>query len=278
MNLVSLLWRDWQPTWNVDVIAALAACAYLTAARGIRSWPRWRTASFIGGVGAVVVALQSGIDPWGERRLSAHMVQHLLLLELAPLLLLGGRPALLLLRVTPRDRRPVLARWFARLSARARPLTCLGVFSVVVLATHLPGFYDATLSDGTLHELEHSLYLAAGLLLWWPVLDGDPVVSHRLNGLGRLIYVIVAMAPMTLIGAYLYRDATVLYQPYASAARTLGLSAISDQQQAGAIMWVLGSALMIAAGLWQAMAALVAEERRMQISEQAAAQYRRHGS
>ncbi len=270
MNLPSLLWRDWQPSWSIDVIAALAALTYLRAVRRVGGWSGWRTTSFVAGVGSVVVALQSGIDAYGDRSLSDHMIQHLLLLELAPLLLLGGRPAILLLRAAPRAHRPTLARRLMRLSRLTRPLSCLGLFSAVVLVTHLPGLYDATLSDTTVHELEHSVYLAAGLCLWWPVLDSDPVVSHRLNGLGRLVYIIAAMAPMTLIGAYLYRDPTVFYRPYASAARTLGISAISDQQQAGAIMWVLGSSLMVAVGLWQAMAALVAEERRLQVRERAA--------
>ncbi len=270
-DVPALLWRDWQPNWSVDVIAVVAGLAYLIAARRVRGWPSWRTASFVAGVGCVVVALQSGIDAFGDRMLSDHMIQHLLLLELAPLLLLGGRPAILTLRAAPRAHRPKIARRLMRLSPLTRPLSCLAIFSAVVLATHLPGFYDATLSDATLHELEHSLYLGAGLLLWWPMLDGDPVVSHRVGGLGRLVYVIAAMVPMTLIGAYLYRDPTVLYHPYAAAARTLGISAVGDQQRAGATMWVLGSSLMVAAGLWQVMAALVAEERRLQVSERAAA-------
>ena len=269
-SLPALLWHDWQPSWSVDALAMFAGLAYIVATRRVRNWPGWRTASFLAGVGCAVVALQSGIDAFDDRMLSDHMVQHLLLLELAPLLLLGGRPALLALRAAPRAHRPAIARRFMRLSRLTRPLSCLGIFSAVVLATHLPGFYDATLSDNTLHELEHSLYLGAGLFLWWPIMDGDPVVSHRVGGFGRLVYVIAAMAPMTLIGAYLYRDPTVLYHPYAATARTLGISAVSDQQQAGAIMWVLGSSLMVAAGLWQAMAALVAEERRLRISERAA--------
>ena len=253
------------------MVAALVVFAYLMATLRVSRWPRRRTASFLAGVGCVIVALQSGIGAFDDRMLSDHMIQHLLLLELAPLLLLGGRPAILVLRAAPRARRPAIARRFMRLSPVTHPLSCLGIFSAIVLATHLPGFYDATLSDNALHELEHSLYLVAGLFLWWPMLDGDPVVSRRLGGLGRLVYVIAAMVPMTLIGAYLYRDPTVLYQPYVAAARTVGISAIADQQDGGAIMWVLGSIVMVVAGLWQAMAALVAEERRLQVGERAAA-------
>jgi len=270
-SLPVLLWRDWQPGWSLDALAALWALAYLLATTRVSGWPARRTASFLAGIGCVMLALQSGLGAFDDRMLSDHMVQHLLLLELAPLLLLGGRPAILLLRAAPRANRSGIARWFTRLRLLTRPLVCLGLFYAVVLATHLPFFYDATLRDNSLHELEHGLYLTAGLFVWWPMLDGDPIVTHRLSGLGRMGYLIATMLPMTLIGAYLYRDPTLLYPAYAAPARSLGISAVIDQQQAGAIMWVLGSCTMVAAGLWQVMAALVAEERRMQVRERAAA-------
>jgi cytochrome c oxidase assembly factor CtaG len=79
-----------------------------------------------------------------------------------------------------------------------------------------------------------------------------------------------AMFPMTVLGAYLDRDPTLLYAPYAAPAHLLDVSAVVDQQQAGAIMWVLGSSLMVVCGIWQAMTALIAEERRMQSRERRA--------
>jgi putative copper resistance protein D len=268
-SLPTLLWRLWQPSWGIDAFAAAAALAYLVAATQISRWPVRRTASFLAGVGCVVVAVQSGIGAFDDRMLSDHMIQHLLLLELAPLLLLGGRPAILAMRSTPRTSRPAVARRVRLLAPLSHPLVCLAFFYVVVLATHLPAFYDATLRDGALHEFEHGLYLMAGVFVWWPMLDGDPVVAHRLSGLGRLTYMIAAMLPMTLIGAYLYWDQTLLYAAYRAPARSLGISAVMDQQEAGAIMWVLGSCILVVAGLWQVMAALSAEERRMQVRERA---------
>jgi cytochrome c oxidase assembly factor CtaG len=98
--------------------------------------------------------------------------------------------------------------------------------------------------------------------MWSPLLDGDPAPTHRLDGLGRLIYLIVAMLPMALVGAYLNRQPGLVYAPYGPAAHTLGISALEDQAHAGAIMWVLGDTVMVALGLWTAIAALVAEERR----------------
>jgi len=72
---------------------------------------------------------------------------------------------------------------------------------------------------------------------------------------------------MTLIGAYLNRATTVVYPAYIAPDRVLGISAVNDQQHAGALMWVLGSTVMIAVGIWQTMAALIAEERRHQQAE-----------
>jgi putative copper resistance protein D len=218
----------------------------------------------------VLIAVQSGIGAYDDQLLSDHMLQHLLLLELAPLLLLAGRPGILLLRAAPRQRRPALARRLMALRPLTHPLLCLGAFTVVVLVSHLAFFYDATLRSPALHEFEHGLYLLAGLLIWWPLLDGDPVPGYRLSGLGRLGYLIAAMVPMTLIGAYLDRHASLVYAPYAAPAHALGVSPLLDQQQAGVIMWVLGTVIMVAAGLWQAMAAMAAEERRLQVAERAA--------
>jgi putative membrane protein len=270
-SLLSLPWRDWQPTWSLDVIAALAAVAYLVAVSRVRRWPWWRSLSFLVGIAAVLIALQSGIGAYDDRLLSDHMVQHLLLLEVAPLLLLGGRPVILIMRTTPRAQRPAVARRVLALTPLTRPVFCLAFFYVVVLGTHVPAFYDATLTDNTLHEAEHAMYLVAGLFMWWPLVDADPVLSRRLNGLARLAYAMAAMLPMTVIGAFLYRDATLFYPAYAGPAHAVGVSAIADQQLGGSIMWVLGGVFMGLTGLWQVMAALVAEERRMQSRERAAA-------
>jgi putative copper resistance protein D len=264
----TLLWHDWQPAWSLDTLAILGALLYLIGTRRVRQrWPLHRTAAFLIGIGCVLVALQSGWDAYDDRLLSDHMVQHLLLLELAPLLLLAGRPGTLLLRSLPSANRRPLAQVLLRLRPVTHPIVCLVVFYAVVAVTHTPFFYDATLRHAGLHEAEHSLYLLAGAFMWWPILDGDPVPGRRLDGVGRLVYVIAAMLPMTLLGAYLDRAPTLLYPDYAAPAHAMGISALVDQQQAGAIMWVLGSTLMVLAGLWQAMAALVAEERRLQIRE-----------
>jgi putative membrane protein len=263
-----LLVSHWQLS-PVALAGPLACIAlYVWATTRVRSgWPVHATASFLGGVACLVVALQSGIGTFDDRLLSAHMVQHMLLLLLAPLLLLGGQPVLLAMRAVPARHRPGIARVLTGARRVTRPVACLAVFYAVVLLTHLPAFYDAALSHAALHALEHLLYLTAGVVLWWPVIDADPAPSRRLGGLGRLIYVLAAMPAMALVGGYLNRHPTLVYPSYGPPAHALGVSAITDQQQAGALMWVAGNVIMVAVGLWAALAALVAEERRLRSRE-----------
>jgi cytochrome c oxidase assembly factor CtaG len=270
-SLPSLLVTHWELSASVMAPAAGAAIVYGLAVRRARGrWPAWRTTSFVAGIGTIVIALQSGIDGYDAQLLSDHMVQHLLLLVVAPPLLLGGRPVLLALRTLPASRRRALARGLDRARRFTGPIQSLALFAAVILFTHLGAFYDATLRHAGLHDAEHALYVLAGLLVWSPLLDGDPAPRHRLSGLGRLAYLIAAMMPMALIGAYLNRHATLVYPPYGPPARTLGIAALNDQAQAGAIMWVAGGVVMMAVGLSAAVAAMVAEERR-QVAREARA-------
>jgi cytochrome c oxidase assembly factor CtaG len=264
----SLLVSHWQADPSVLVPVAAVAALYLLAAARLRArWPWRRTASFLAGLGCLLVALQSGIDAYDDRLLSVHMVQHTLILLLAPLLLLGGRPVVLGLAALPPARRGRPARVLARTRGLASPAGALAVFAGVVLLTHLPDFYDAAVRHAPIHYAEHALYVIAGLLMWSPLVDGDPAPRHRLSGLGRLGYLIVAMLPMAVVGAYLNRHATLVYPAYGPPAHALGVSALDDQGQAGAIMWVVGSSIMVAVGLWAALAAMVAEERRLMARE-----------
>ena len=267
-SLPSLLVSHWHPSGAPDLIAVAAGALYAWGTTRVRGrWPLSRTAAFAGGLACIVVATDSGIGAYDGQLLSVHMVQHMLLLLVAPLLLLGGRPVILALRGLPANRRRASVGILYRLGAITRPAVCLSVFAAVLLLTHLPSFYDATLRHPALHEAEHALYLIAGLLLWWPLLDADPVPAHRLGGLGRLVYLLATMPAMAIVGAYLNRHPTLVYPAYGPPARAMGISAVVDQQQAGAIMWVAGSAIIIAVGLWVAIAALVAEERRQQARE-----------
>jgi putative membrane protein len=270
--LSSLFVSHWDPSLSLNVELSAAGGVYLGAAAKLAGrWPLRRTASFLGGLGTLAVALESGLDSYDAQLLSVHMAQHMLLLLLAPLLLLSGRPVILALRVLPAGGRRRLLRLLPRLRPVAGPWRGLVVYALILSLTHLSWFYDQTLTHPLLHETEHALYLLAGTLLLWPLLDGDPVPSQRLGGLGKLGYMLISMLPMAVIGAYLNRHTSVVYTPYAGAGRALGISAVNDQATAGAIMWVIGNTTMVFVGLWTVVASMLREERRQQARDDRAA-------
>jgi putative membrane protein len=267
-DLARLAFEHWQAAWTLDGALACCCALYLYGTLRVRGWRPIRTASFLAGVAVVLVALQSGIGAYDERLLSAHMVQHMLLLLLAPLLLMEGRPLTLALRAAGPAQRRSLARLLVGARPLGNPFFCLAAFSIVLLVSHLTGVYDLTLRHPLAHEAEHGIFILTGLLFWSPLLDADPTAARRLGALGRVVYMLAAMPAMALLGAYLNRAASVVYPPYAPAARALGVSAVADQQQAGAIMWVGGSMLLVVVGLWVVMATMSAEERRQTAREQ----------
>jgi putative membrane protein len=267
-SLPDLIVHHWVVSWPLTGDALVVAGLYLCAAQRVRGgWPRRRQIAFLAGIAALLVAFESGLDTFDDELLSVHMEQHLLLLEVVPLLVLLGQPVILALRVLPPNERAKLARAVRRTRRLTRPPTCLAVFAAIVLGCHLPVFFDATIHDPALHELEHGLFLLAGLCVWWPLVGHDHAPGRGLNGVERMVYLIVAMVPMTIVGAYLNRATTVFYAPYLVTSRDFGVSAVLDQQNAGAIMWVTGSCVMVAAGLWAAVHGLVEEERRQRAKD-----------
>lgn len=268
--LPSLLITHWTVSASVVVPAIAAGSLYgLGVGHTAGRWPVRRSASFLAGISAVLIALQSGIDGYDDQMLSVHMVQHMLLVVVVPVLLLGGQPLILALRaLPPRDRR-VLARVVFGIRPYVGPRTTLAFFSAVIVLTHLPGFYDATLRHSLLHDTEHALYLVAGLLVWWHLLDGDPVPSHRLGSQRKLGYMLAAMAPMALVGVYLSAHGTLVYPAYGPPAGSLGISALADQRHAGVIMWLVGNLIMAAICLRAPLTGFVARERRRPAREPA---------
>ena len=265
----SRLLGDWslQPGALVGVV--LVGAAYLAGVRRTPGWSRRRTAAFAAGLAVLVLASQGGIDAWSARLLSVHMAQHLLIIALAAPLLLAGAPATLALRALPRRGRAGLLGLLRAPAARtlSHPLVALGLFTAVLLVTHLPAVYDAALGDPLVHSVEHAAYLWSALLFWAPVLAVDPL-PHRLRPIGSLAYLLAGMIPMSAIGAALISSPGVAYAPYAAAARRLGVSALADQRTAATIMWLGGTLVLVGASLAAAWAAMLREERRARNREE----------
>jgi cytochrome c oxidase assembly factor CtaG len=244
-------------TWEPDplpwLMGVVAASWYLLAARRVNRAnprvpvPRWRITAWLAGVAAIVIALASALDVYAGDLLTVHMVQHLVLMMVAPPLLALGAPVTLLLRdVSPRTRHrlilPLLHSRVVRLVAS--PIVAWSLFAVVMWLTHFSPLYNAALEDPSLHVAEHMVYLATGLIFWWPLVAADPIPGRMGYGT-RLAYVGLQMPISAAVGLAIYFSPTLLYPHYATLLRTWGPSAIVDQQIGGVVMWGVGDVLML---------------------------------
>jgi polyferredoxin len=179
------------------------------------------------------------------------MLQHLLLMMVAPPLLWLGAPLFPMLRGLPRPLRavwiapllssPPLRRFFGRLT---HPLPALLLFVVANWAWHLPTLYDLALRSSGWHYLQHACFLGAALLFWYPVVRPYPARA-RWSAWLLLPYLILADLSNTALAALLTFSSRVLYPYYAEMPRLDGLSPLDDQSAAGVIMWVPGSVVFL---------------------------------
>jgi len=236
--------------WTFAPIVLLALAIYL----GVYIW-RWRISRAEGGaraapVGKLVLwctgifclflALVSPIDAWGEQLASMHMVQHLLIADLAPICLT--------LALTKHILRPATRR-IQKLERAAGPFGH-PVFGVVAYVAamwiwHIPGMYQAALRHSFIHVLEHLSFAAAGLLYWWHLLS--PIRSRlRLGGLGPVLYMASTKILVGFLGILLAFSPDVLYHFYEAGPDSTrwGLSALDDQRVAGLIMALEQSIVM----------------------------------
>jgi len=229
---------------------AIAATLYWVGGRRVSSRgaqdPR-RTAAFAVGLVTIVIALDSPIDGYADQLFWVHMVQHVLLLTVAPPLILLGRPWPRMWRALPSEFRAGTGRMLARsrlaapLRALARPWPAWLLFNATIIVWHLPGAYEATLNSPAVHQLEHAMFFFTGLLFWARVIDPGPL-RPRLLWPARVAYVVAAMAVGFGLSLALVFAPAPIFAHYASLAhRPGGISALTDQQLAGGVMWVLGS-------------------------------------
>jgi cytochrome c oxidase assembly factor CtaG len=269
--------------WSGEILPwmgiVVATVAYLVAVRIVnRAHPRtpvpgWRVAAWLTGVAMVAVALVSAVDVYADSVFSVHMVQHLLLAMVAPPLLAFGAPTTLALRAaSPQIRRSLILPVLHSRAIKAISWPPVGwtIFAVVMWATHFSPLFNAALEDDSLHSLEHLLYLAAGVLFWWPVVGADPS-RWRLGPIARMAYLAGQMPFNTAVGLVIYFAPGVLYAHYATLDRTWGPDPFTDQQMAGIVMWGAGDVILLGALVLAIAAWLRADEKRSRGIEERAA-------
>jgi putative membrane protein len=229
----------WLPDPAVLAPIALLVLVYVRRFRAARREESGRGAgplqalAFSGGILALLAAVASPIDRLGEDYLfSAHMVQHVLLGDIAPLLLLLGLSRVIMRPVT---RRAVSIE--RRLGRFASPWTGLVLWLSLMYFWHVPALYDAALENPLVHFVEHASFFTAGVCVWWPLIQPVPM-RHRLEGFQTVAYIGAAKFGLAALGLYLTWSSSVFYPYYESLPRIWGLSAINDQNAGGAIMMV----------------------------------------
>jgi putative membrane protein len=220
-----------------------------------------RLALFAGGLLAILVALVSPLDELGDQLLVMHMIQHVLLLDIVPILLILGLTKVLLRPVTRR-----LRYVEQRAGYLAHPAFAVLLYAGVMWGWHVPALYDAALRNNTVHAFEHLCFAVAGTLYWWHILS--PIRSRmRLGGLGPVGYMVSTKLLVGLLGIAIAFAPASFYPFYEHHPHYWGLSPSEDQSMAGLTMALEQSVVMGIALVYVFVRMLTESEREAQREE-----------
>jgi cytochrome c oxidase assembly factor CtaG len=260
----------WTFSPGVLVGVAAVAGAYVHRWRSVRrsdsprrasDAPVWRLCCFTAWVTIVLVALISPIDALADQLFFAHMIQHTLLLDLAPVL-----GILALTKVILRPITRAVNDLERRAGALAHPAFAVVLYVAVIWAWHIPAAYDFAVRHALVHVLEHLSFVIAGSLYWWHLLS--PIRARlRLDGMGPVVYMLSTKLFVGALGMGLAFAPSALYPYYVHHARVWSISAHTDQSIAGLIMAVEQSLVMGIALAALFMRALSESERAQQRRE-----------
>lgn len=236
--------------WQLDAIAmavlVIAAAAYLSAvalvaARTDRRWPMRRTASFFAGLAVCAYATNGSIAVYDQVLFTAHMAGHLALVMLAPALLVAGHPLSLAVEASSPERGERILR-VARgrvVSLLTSPPLALAAYAAVLVGSHLTGLMDTIMSNTWAGQVEHVVYLLVGWQFFVLVVGEEPI-RWRLASPARWLLLAIAMSVDTFTGIVLMQGTMAVHL----APSSLGVNALSQTHDGGAIMWFYGDAIM----------------------------------
>jgi cytochrome c oxidase assembly factor CtaG len=236
-------------TWDPAQLLLIAAAAFLyyrrahtLAARGTPV-PAWRRLVFALGLALAFLAVASPIHELGEKEFFfVHMLQHILLGDLAPLCMVAGLTGPIL--------RPVLAiPLFQRLRFLAHPLVAFPIWAVNLVLWHLPFAYQGALHHTAVHAVQHILFFTCGCLMWAPVVEVLPGPEWFGTGM-KLGYIVAVRIVETILGNVFVWSGGVFYHYYEHPVERWGISAHADQGIAGGLMMIEGSIVTICALAW----------------------------
>jgi len=249
------LFTRWDIPWIVTTALALSAMIYVRGWARIRRTRRGqfgvgRLTAFLCGTLALFVAVASPLDTFSESLLFMHMVQHYVLMSIAPPLIVLGAPVVPMLRGLPRwlvrVLRPLFVSRIFHVAGRflTQPLVAWLAMNASYIGWHIPRAYEFALASENWHNIEHACFFFTNLMFWWPIIQpwpGRPLQSRWV----LIPYLLLADVINTCVSAFLCFSGRLLYPSYAVIPRPFGLSALNDQIAAGAFMWVCGSTVFL---------------------------------
>jgi cytochrome c oxidase assembly factor CtaG len=246
---VQAILESWSAPVGVNVSLCLAAMVYTKGWLHLhKTFPNlisdWRLAVYWAGIFSLWIGIGSPLNAFDDVSLSVHMVQHLLLMAIAPPLILLGAPALPLLQGIPqsmaRDVVGPFLRWnpvkgLARFISN--PAVCWLAAALALIGWHIPTVFELALRSPSWHEIEHASFFVTGLLFWWPVIQPWPSTA-RWARWSIPLYLFCATLPCDALSGFLTFCDRVVYTSYLSTPQIFTTSPLQDQECAAALMWV----------------------------------------
>lgn len=275
---IRAIFASWSPPTEISVAVAFVAAVYARGWYAIRKtraiyFTGWRLTAFLLGMLVLWLSIGSPIDAFADVLLSAHMVQHLLLMSVVPPLLLLGAPVVPLLRGLPRwvvktVLRPFFVWAFLRRVGHflIEPIVAWLAMNLAFLIWHVPVAYDYALRHENWHDFEHICFLTTSLLFWWVIIHPWPSQIRTSNWM-MLLYLMSADIVNTVLSAFLAFCDKPVYPFYITGPNPFHVSPLSDQVLGAVIMWVFGSFVFLVPAILITVQ-LLAPERANTLAEQ----------
>ena len=240
-------------SFPVTFAVCLAACGYIRGWLRLRSTSPntilpWQFAAFMGGMFALWIALGSPLRTLHHELLTIHMVDHVLLMAVAPPLILLGAPFQAFVQALPqrfvREASAGFLSWspmrqLGQQLARVlgHPIFCWLAAVIALVAWHVPAAFELAMRSNVWHAIEYACFFGTGLLFWWPVIQPCPNVAWSPRW-STVLYLFFATFPCDMLSAFLTFCDRVVYPCYLSGSQHSSISPLQDQEYAGALMWV----------------------------------------
>lgn len=250
------IFEDWSPPIFLTAATILTAIIYTRGWLAIRKtrpaqFPDWRLAAFLSGLAILWLSIGSPMDGFADALLSAHMVEHLLLMSFVPPLVLLGYPTVPLLRGLPRPvTKYILAPFIRSQSLRnlahflTTPIVAWLAMNLIFLGWHIPAAYDFALEHERWHDFEHICFLGSSILFWWPIIRPWPSRT-RAHGWYLLLYLVLADIVNTALSAFLAFCDRPVYTYYVRKPNPFHIPPLADQIAGAVTMWVIGSLVFL---------------------------------